>query len=78
MLQIELDCMRSLMSACRDYVKNSEEIDWEQRRYEIAKDAMINLKCSGHCGKSNIQEVASFAIKMADELIKQLKESKNK
>lgn len=54
-------------------------IDWEQRRYEIAKDMLptiqsINSQVGFHCGKlSSDKEVVETAIRFADELIKQLK-----
>jgi hypothetical protein len=45
-------------------------IDWEQRRYELAKEFMGQLVevFNGNCNLSNI----SIAIKLADEMIKQL------
>ena len=46
-------------------------IDWEQRRYGLAKEFMGQLVevFNGNCNLSNI----SIAIKLADEMIKQLK-----
>ena len=52
-------------------------IDWEQRRYEIAK-AVLPGVCAGALyerGKP-ITGSCDFAIQIADELIKQLEESK--
>lgn len=42
-------------------------IDWEQRRYEIAKEILPNVLCA------NERDSAKTALCYADELIKQLK-----
>ena len=46
-------------------------IDWEQRRYEIAKDVLANI-----IGRTNTSDYSyeELAIKFADSLIKKLKE----
>lgn len=49
-------------------------IDWEQRRYEIAKEVMAADVASGR--NDTLAGYADYAISMADELIKQLKQSK--
>lgn len=50
------------------------EIDWEQRRYEIAKATLQSL-ISVHCGISTWKrQSVSDAVEFADLLIKQLKE----
>ena len=56
--------------------EKSSDIDWEQRRYELAKAAMM-----GNIGNSDenicnmvIPTIVKFSIKCADEMIKQLKE----
>ena len=51
----------------KNYIKN---IDWEQRRYEIAKDVIITLFSSKHLTDS---EIISSAVKLADALIEELK-----
>ena len=49
-------------------VKESNQIDWEQRRYEIAKDIL----CAAYCDlEQNI--AAKYAVGYADALIKELK-----
>lgn len=54
-----------------------KEIDWEQRRYEIAKDALTGIIAEESISGANpyhyFDEDVSRAIKYADELIKQLK-----
>lgn len=61
-----------LESATRYFRESqSKEIDWEQRRYEIAKDVLIAL-----IAKPEIVLTASdakVAIRYADALIKELK-----
>ena len=52
-----------------------KEIDWEQRRYEIAKDVLISL-----ISKPEIVLTASdakIAIRYADALIEELKKENN-
>ena len=65
----------------------SDNIDWEQRRYELAKAAMqgilsneeeVGYACSGATYKENEKHtvpkaVAQFAIACADVLINELK-----
>lgn len=52
-------------------------IDWEQRRYEIAKDALTGIIAEESISGANpyhyFDEDVSRAIKYADELIKRLK-----
>lgn len=72
----------------REYIDSqlefSTEIDWEQRRYEIAKDAMGAFIASSsyqYCVNNNYYEsqhtapnfVAEDAVEYADALIKELK-----
>lgn len=48
-------------------------IDWEQRRYEIARDTLAALISNpNHCGKSYESE-AKHAVEFADALIDELK-----
>lgn len=70
--------------------ERSDNIDWEQRRYELAKAAMqgilgnekeINFACSGAEYKENEihtvpKAVAQYATACADALIEQLKKGK--
>lgn len=59
--------------------KNSDfnSIDWEQRRYELAKSAMQGLLCApiveGVDPNPTPWELARTAVKNADALIKELK-----
>lgn len=51
-----------------------EAVDWGAFRREAAKDILAGL-CS-HAGPISIMEDVNLAIKLADELIKQLKDGK--
>lgn len=55
-----------------------QEIDWEQRRYEIAKEMGLELfrqkavKKNGQC--INLKDIADFTVVYTDRLIEKLKE----
>lgn len=53
----------------------SENIDWEQRRYELAKD-IIKIVIANDYGV-NSDVVAKYSLNCADALIKRLKEVNN-
>ena len=57
--------------------KWDKAIDWEQRRYEIAKDALTGIiageSIPGADPRNYVDEDVSRAIEYADELIKHLK-----
>lgn len=53
----------------------SETTDWEQRRYELAKD-IIKVVIADDCG-GNSDAIAKYAVNCADALIKRLKEVNN-
>ena len=55
----------------KDFVTKFE-IDWEQRRYEAAKSAMIGLM-AGHNAIYEAKKLAPMAIEYADALIAELK-----
>lgn len=50
-------------------------IDWEQRRYELAKD-IIKAVVADDCG-GNSDALAKYAVNCVDALIKRLKEVNN-
>lgn len=63
-----------------------KEIDWEERRYEIAKDVMANYACRTHYeilklgvkpqdDKTMEQSCAHCAVSFADALIEELKQT---
>ena len=53
--------------------QQKKEIDWEQRRYEIAKDILLTMFFHPKPA-INRQEDINFAVKAADMLIEKLKE----
>lgn len=53
----------------------SETIDWEQRRYELAKDIIKAVIADDRGGNSDV--IAKYAVNCADALIKRLKEVNN-
>jgi len=71
MTNIELQTMSAVKEAARAFVNN--EIDWEQRRYEIAKAAMQGMLANNALSKT-FYELAVNSIRCADVLIEQLKE----
>ena len=52
-------------------------IDWEQRRYEIAKDAMNGFLSAPVVARVNpnpsFKDIATLSVRLADALIKELK-----
>ena len=57
--------------AMPDIEESNKVIDWEQRRYEIAKDVAAVLVSRPN---QTYDSVVNFAIKTADKLIERLKE----
>lgn len=53
------------------------DIDWEKRRYELAKDAMSSILTApvteGVNPNPSVEDVAMYSVKFADALIKELK-----
>lgn len=56
---------------------NKPKIDWEKRRYEIAKAAMNGLLSTpivdGVNPNPSFKDIATFSVRLADALIKELK-----
>ncbi|MBF1486934.1 MAG: hypothetical protein HXN79_01225 [Prevotella pallens] len=54
-----------------------ENIDWEQRRYEIAKEAMNGILSApvvaGVDPNPSYKDIATFSVRLADALIAELK-----
>lgn len=71
MTVIEKQYMDAVIAMNRRMQKN--EIDWEQRRYEIAKEIFFHkMKTS----LNNIKDDAKNAVELADLLISELKKEK--
>ena len=74
MTQLEQTFLEAATRFCRDhYTRDNhdvKEIDWEQRRYEIAKDVLSTLVSDPNIADC---EIPSAAVYYADALIKELK-----
>ena len=58
-----------------DFIKY--DIDWEQRRYELAKEAMNGLLCAvvdGVNPNPSVEDTVNLSLTLADALIRKLKE----
>lgn len=68
MTEIQMKMMKAVERAANYYI-DSTEIDWEQRRYELARSAISGIVTT------NLEEeyVAKMAVKYADAIIKELK-----
>ena len=75
MTQIDLELKSMAKSALREYISSRGAIDWEQRRYEIAKDVLCACLASGRTEGIN---TVDYAVSVADELIMVLKEGGEK
>lgn len=82
MTNIEMDVARSTIRMNKAVASHLEEIDWEQRRYEIAKEMMpmclqnatMAILNSVKLPYPSLEEtIAKDAIGFADALIKELK-----
>lgn len=63
-----------LESATRYFRESqSKEIDWEQRRYEIAKEVLPLIIGDTVIDYLDVVEVAKAAVRLSDALIEELK-----
>lgn len=83
MTQLEQNFLEAATMFCKyHYIRdnhNIKEIDWEQRRYEIAKAALVGQLASpiieGIDPNPPMPQVAQWAVKFADALIEELKKT---
>lgn len=83
MTQAELNFFERVPNRLKDIADNlkpRKEIDWEQRRYEIAKDMMAAFMANSNPDvfACQISVQAEDAVKYADALIAKLKEGSDK
>ena len=68
---------RELLDLALEFLPN---VDWEQRRYEIAKEAMNGLLSApvvdGVNPNPSVKDIATLSVRLADALIKELKGGK--
>ena len=72
MTTIEKRFMESVISLCRR-VQNYGP-DWEQRRYEIARDSFVSLHDISSLPGVDLEDCAKLAVHDADILIAKLRE----
>lgn len=58
-----------------EYLKPAELIDWEQRRYEIAKEVIATLLTHPESFREGTKAIVRASINYADALIEKLKEN---
>lgn len=68
MTKIEMQAMDAVIGIHRE-MKKANEIDWEKRRYEIAKDCVAVLMRN----EITLEDAAKISVEQADALIKELK-----
>ena len=64
------------LSAIKNAVKDLSNPTHEQKRYEIAKECLAGMMGSPYHGLNDYQTCVALAVECADELLKQLEESK--
>ena len=68
---------RELLDLALEFLPN---IDWEQRRYEIAREAMNGLLpapvIAGVNPNPSFKDIATFSVRLADAIIEELKGGK--
>lgn len=84
MTNIEMDVARSTINKNKALVRSLETINWEQRRYEIAKDMLPNAAIAVNAeqnewmnGMTYQKASAILAIRYADALIEELRRKPN-
>lgn len=73
MTKIEMQAMDAIIGIHRE-MKKANEINWEQRRYETAKELFLH---SVRSSLNPVEDDAKNAVKWADLLINELKNKDN-
>ena len=68
--KIEMEAMEAV-KGIRDELRKQREINWEQRRYEIAKE-VYPIVCHDMAPSADKKEPALVAVELADMLIDEL------
>lgn len=71
MTKIETQAMDAVIGIHRE-MRKANEIDWEKRRYEIAKECVAVLMRN----EITLEDAAKISVEQADALIKELKKEK--
>lgn len=72
MTVIEKQFMESVINLNRRVQR--DEPDWEQRRYEIARDLFVSLHDISHLPGVGLEDCAKLAVNGADILVEKLRE----
>lgn len=72
--QIETEALRAQIRANQAIKEHLTEIDWEQRRYEIAKEVISSIAEYDCQLPEEAEYAAKIAVAHADELIKLLRQ----
>ena len=74
--KIEMQAMEAVIGIHRE-MRQANEVNWEQRRYEIAKDTLQGILNGFTATKEDIEDnsepLAKCAVYLADALIDELK-----
>lgn len=80
MTTLEQNFLEAATKYCREHSTDcnyNKQIDWEQRRYEIAKDALVGVLAApivpGMDPNLPSQKAAQWSVEYADALIEELK-----
>ena len=72
MTNAELQAYEAVKGIHRE-MKKANEPNWEQRRYEIARDCLVGIAGSSNVEISNGALTAKYVVELADSLIEELK-----
>lgn len=76
MTQIEMQAMEAVKGIYRE-MKAANEVNWEQRRYEIAKDVLVGMLSNPNIVEGDVSTpIVGVSVQIADLLIAELKKEK--
>jgi hypothetical protein len=78
MTNIEMDVARSTIRMNKAVADHLQDIDWEQRRYEAAKDILCTMMRNYAGQTENVFDWICDAVDYADMLIDKLKQTQDK
>lgn len=76
MTQIEMQAMEAVKGIYRE-MKAANEVNWEQRRYDIAKDVLVGMLSNPNIVEGEVSTpIVCVSAQIADLLIAELKKEK--
>lgn len=76
MTNIEMQAMEAIKGIHREMIK-ANEANWEQRRYEIAKDVLVGMLSNPNIVEGEVSTpIVGVSVQIADLLITELKKEK--